>query len=251
MRTIKRWWWVLLIVPPLVAGGLVLWAESTPHPMPGALEALEAYAQTDQVAVTTDTWVAFSPVGSEPSTGLIFYPGGRVDPRSYAPAAREIAAEGYLAVIVPMPLNLALLAPQRAESVIEAFPHVGRWAIGGHSLGGAMAARFAYQHPSAVEGLVLWAAYPAKSNDLTDRDLAVVVIYGTLDGLATVDKINASRPLLPLGTRWVAIEGGNHGQFGWYGPQGGDNAATVSRETQQRMAVDGTVGLLESIRTGK
>jgi hypothetical protein len=28
----------------------------------------------------------------------------------------------------------------------------------------------------------------------------------------------------------VSIEGGNHAQFGWYGPQEGDNPATISRE---------------------
>jgi hypothetical protein len=27
----------------------------------------------------------------------------------------------------------------------------------------------------------------------------------------------------------VPIEGGNHAQFGWYGFQDGDNAATISR----------------------
>jgi hypothetical protein len=70
-----------------------------------------------------------------------------------------------------------------------------------------MAARFAYGHPSAVQGLVLWASYPAASDDLSARELAVVSISGTRDGLATEEKIAASHPLLPAQTRWVTIEG--------------------------------------------
>jgi hypothetical protein len=112
-----------------------------------------------------------------------------------------------------------------------------------------MAARFAHGHPSTVHGLVLWASYPAASDDLSDRgDLAVASIYGTLDGLATEDKIAASRPLLPPDTRWVAIEGGNHAQFGWYGPQPGDNPATIGREAQQRETVAATLALLNAVR---
>jgi pimeloyl-ACP methyl ester carboxylesterase len=143
-----------------------------------------------------------------------------------------------------MPLNLAIFAPDRAAEVITAFPEISRWAVGGHSLGGAMSARFAYQNPEAVQGLALWAAYPASTDDLSGYSLAVTSIYGTRDGLATEDKIAASRPLLPLDTTWVAIEGGNHTQFGWYGAQSGDNTATISREEQQRQIVAATLALL-------
>ena len=102
-----------------------------------------------------------------------------MDARSYAPAARAIAAQGYLVVIVPMPFNLAVFKPAAAEAVIAAHPEIEHWAIGGHSLGGAMAANYVYTHPDAVQGLVLWAAYPAGNNSLADRQLAVVSIYGT------------------------------------------------------------------------
>jgi len=167
-----------------------------------------------------------------------------VDPRAYAPAARVIAANGYLVVIVPMPLNLAILSPDQALKVIDAFPQVDRWAVGGHSLGGAMASRFVYQHPDAVKGLLLWASYPAASDDLSDLDLAVISIYGTLDGLASEEEVVDSRDLLPADTRWVAVEGGNHAQFAWYGPQSGDNPATISRDDQQELVVAATLDLL-------
>ncbi len=248
MRRLRKWWWVLLLmllIPVVAVAVFVVWAEMTPSPMPEALSALQSDAQ---VEVTRDRWLVFQPANEEPSTGLIFYPGGRVDPRSYAPAARAIAEEGYLVVIVPMPLNLAVLAADKAAEVIAAYPEVDRWAVSGHSLGGAMAARFAYRHPSAVQGLVLWAAYPDASNDLSAaQDLMIASIYGTLDGLATEDKIAASRSLLPPDTQWVAIEGGNHAQFGWYGPQARDNPASISREMQQQQTIEATVGLLADL----
>jgi hypothetical protein len=212
--------------------------------MPEALSSLQSDAQ---VGVETEPWLIFQSVAEEPIVGLVLYPGGRVDPRAYAPAARAIAAEGYLVVIVPMPLNLAFFGPNRAAEVLAAFPDVECWAIGGHSLGGAMAARFVHRHPSAVQGLVLWASYPSASDDLSARELAVVSIYGTRDGLATEEEIAASRPLLPAEMRWVAIVGGNHAQFGWYGPQSGDNPATISRQAQQQEVVAATLTLLADL----
>ena len=161
--------------------------------------------------------------------------------------AREIAADGYLVVIVPMPLRLAFFGLGRAGQVMESYPYVDHWAIGGHSLGGAMASRYAYEHLSDVDGLVLWASYPADSDDLSNSSLAVLSVYGTLDGLATVADIEASRPLLPPSTLWVPVEGGNHAQFGWYGDQGGDNAADVSRLEQQTTIVEATLRVLVQI----
>jgi hypothetical protein len=244
---IKRWWWLLVLVPLVAGMSFVIWAEAGAGPMREALDALASPSRADGVVVTTQDWLVFRPTAQEPTAGLILYPGGRVDPRAYAPPAREIAGEGYLVVIVPMPLNLAFFAPDRAGEVMEGFPAIARWAVGGHSLGGAMAARYAHRQPSAVDGLVLWAGYPAEGNDLSGRDLLVASIYGTEDGLATEDEVEASRPLLPPNTRWVAIEGGNHAQFGWYGPQRGDNPPTVGREAQQQEVVAATVQLLEEM----
>jgi predicted alpha/beta-hydrolase family hydrolase len=198
--------------------------------------------------VETRPWLVFRPTDPQPSTGLILYPGGRVDCRAYAPAAQAIAAKGYLVAIVPMPLNLAVFGAGKAEAVINAHPEVTRWAIGGHSLGGAMAAQFARRQPDQIRGLVLWASYPSGSDDLSGSSLLVTSISGTRDGLSTPAKIEASRPLLPADTQWVAIDGGNHAQFGWYGRQAGDGEATIGREEQQRRIVEATLELLGRVQ---
>jgi hypothetical protein len=245
-HTLRRRWWLLLLgVFVVLAGGFAGWASLAAPPMPEAQAALQP---DTQVTVSTGPWLVFQPTGQDPATGLIFYPGARVDARAYAPPARTLAAAGYLVVITPMPLNLAILASDRAADVISAYPHVQHWAVGGHSLGGAMAAQFAYQHPAAVDGLVLWAAYPPDGDDLSQRDLAVVSISGTRDGLATPAKIAASHPLLPASTHWVALDGGNHAQFGWYGAQDGDNPATISRAAQQQQIISATLTLLAGLK---
>jgi hypothetical protein len=244
---VNRLKWVLVVVAILLVigvGGFVAWASDTSQPMPEALAALQSDAQ---VKVEQGQWIVFQPVMTEPATGLIFYPGGKVDARAYAPAAHAIAAQGYLVVITPMPLNLAVFGIDKASDVIKAFPGVKRWAIGGHSLGGSMAASFAYKHPQAIQGLVFWASYPADSDNMSERDLVVASIYATNDGLATAAKIDHSRALVPANTTWVRIEGGNHAQFGWYGQQSGDGQATISREAQQEQTITATLKLLEGL----
>jgi len=147
-----------------------------------------------------------------------------------------------------MPFNLAVFGAGRADEVIAAHPEIKVWAIGGHSLGGAMAANYVYGHPDAVSGLALMAAYPADNNSLADRKLDVLSIYGTEDG--AVERLEASHSLLPPGTEWMAIEGGNHAGFGWYGSQPGDGVASISREEQQAQTASAIVGLLSRMGSG-
>ena len=230
----------------LGGAGFVAWAEAVPAPEPTALAAM---LSGPDVQVSTDRWLAFAPAGPlTATTGLVFYPGGKVDPRAYAPQAHAIAAAGFLVVIVPVPLHLAILAPEAAAPVLAAYPSISHWAVGGHSLGGVMAAHFAHAHPQSVQGLALWASYPQAGDDLSQRALAVVSISGSRDGLSTPAKIEASRPLLPASTTWVVIEGGNHGQFGWYGPQTGDNPAAIDHAAQQAQTVAATVALLQGLK---
>ena len=234
----------ILLAVTIVLVGFVVWAETPPAPM---LETYDALEPDSEVIVSTSDWLVFQPVISNKSVGFIIYPGGRVDFRSYAPMAHRIAAEGYLVVIVKMPINLAVFGVNIASEVIKSYSQIGSWVIGGHSLGGTMAAQFAHENPSEVKGLVLWAAYPASGTDLSEDNLLVTTIHGSNDGLVSDSQIEDSLNLLPDSTLRIEIVGGNHAQFGWYGDQGGDNAATITREQQQSQIFDATLQLLESV----
>jgi hypothetical protein len=240
-----RYVFIVIIAICLLSGvAFFVWANTVRGPSPEALVALQSDAE---VQVTTDQWLVFEPEDGAYNTGFIFYPGGRVEPRSYAPFAHDIAAQGYLVVIVPVRLNLALFDTQVARGVMDAYPQVTHWAVGGHSLGGVAATEFADDNID-IEGLVLWASYPQEDTDLSaDEGLVVASIYGTNDLLATVESVEASRLLLPESTIFVPIEGGNHQQFGWYGEQAGDGEPTISREEQQRQIVEATVAVLQQI----
>jgi dienelactone hydrolase len=232
----------LLLV--LGAGGFLIWTSNPSSAMPAALFSLESDPLLD---VQVEPWLVFNPKRIAPTCGLILYPGGLVDPKAYAPNARAIAQAGYLVIVPPMPLNLAILDVDVAADIIDTYPEITQWAIGGHSLGGSMAAAFSMKYPDLVEGLVLWASYPANSSDLSDSDLVVSSIYGSLDGVATPAEVLSAKPLLPADTAWILIDGGNHSQFGWYGEQDGDNPATISREAQSAKIVDATLDLLSKI----
>lgn len=240
----KRILLAILLMIVIALAVFVVWA-STPAGdlMPPAIEAMQS---TESVTVSTENWLVFTP--EQPAdTGFIFYPGGRVQGEAYSPMAHALADAGYLAVIVPMPLNLAVFNVEGAMGVMDGYPEVENWVISGHSLGGSMAARFAYNHPDEIDGLVIMAAYPEEFADFSQRDIVVATIYGEFDGLATVEQVESSAPLLPDDTEFVMIEGGNHAQFGWYGAQAGDNDATISREAQQAQIIDATLDVLDEV----
>ncbi len=245
MRKLYKILIIVLLVVLVVFAGFIVWAETPPSPMQQAINALKS---DSNVTVISGQWLTFKPTNANYTIGLIIYPGGRVDYRSYAPLAHAIANEGYLTVIVPMPLNLAVFGANAANDVITSHPEITSWAIGGHSLGGTMAAQFAYQNPSKIEGLVLWAAYPASGNNMSSYKLQVTTIQGSNDGLVSTSQIQSSLEMLPLTTVYVEIQGGNHAQFGYYGDQSGDNPATITRELQQNQTLNATVELLQELK---
>lgn len=234
-----KWTLVTLVGLLVIAlSGFLLWAQYTPPVGPLATSALES---TDTVKVEQHDGVTFTPTDPN-GVGLVIYQGAKVLPPSYAYVAKQIASQGYTVFIPQLPLNLAVFGIDTATKIIEANPTLKCWAVGGHSLGGAMASEYAKDN--TVAGLVLWAAYPADSNDLSKSSMKVVSISGTRDGLATPEKIEAAKKNLPADTTYIAIQGGNHAQFGDYGPQAGDNAAEISLEDQQAQIVEATLGLL-------
>ena len=242
MRVLKRILLGLVIVVIIATLGFVLWAE---YPLKASPEALTALESDSLVTVTMgDGFVVFQPVSVQPLTGFIFYPGGRVDYLAYAAPLRQIAAQGYLVVLLRVRLNLAFFDLNAADRAMDQYPDVINWAVGGHSLGGVAASSYASTHDQ-VNGLVLWASYPA-DDSLKNKDVKVISIYGTLD-MAGMEAFDDKQPLLPSDTEFVIMQGGNHSQFGDYGLQPGDNEAAISRADQQEQAVDRTVSFLESL----
>jgi dienelactone hydrolase len=233
---------VLLLVGIL---GFLAWGLTPLGPTDEALAALESNALV--TVQDHGDFVVFTPAQNTPLTGFILYPGGHVDHRSYAPVAQKIASRGYLVAIVRMPLSLAVFGVDNADNVITAYPSVRYWVIGGHSLGGSMAASYAKEHPVRIQGLVFWASYPASSDDLSSTDLKGLSTYGSNDQLLDMENYHTTLAQLPPGTILEVIQGGNHAQFGNYGPQPGDGTATISSEEQQREAADLTVRLLRAV----
>jgi hypothetical protein len=215
--------------------GMVVWSKTGTYP--ARTVALSALESTDGVNVTQGKYIVFTPV-EETETGLIFYPGGLVEPTAYAPVLHKIAEEGILVVITPMPLNLAIFDTGAANSVIDAYPNISTWILAGHSLGGASAAIFAENHPTRINALALWDSYPPDSADLSDNAIPVISIFGTTNGIPNTDNFNDKKHLLPANTEFVSIEGANHAQFGDYGPQKGDVVASISLTEQHQQVAE-------------
>jgi pimeloyl-ACP methyl ester carboxylesterase len=214
---------------------------------PAALSALES---SSKVRVTENDWYIFEPVNTSPTTGFIFYPGGECDERGYAELMHAIAAEGYLVVLVPMPLQLAVLAPNKAEGVIAAFPDIQSWAIGGHSLGGAMAARFVYTHPGIMDGLLFWDAYPPKTDDISGRDVAVRLIHRSDETGEPPDYYAEYKPLLPANMEYRPMPGAIHINFGRFIPAARfqtDEPPELDIDSQHQLVVTHTADFLASL----
>ncbi len=229
----------------LVAGGIVLlvlailagvffWYVSDYYRAEDA--ALEILAQDSGITVQ-DNLTMLSPAAPT-DTAMIFYPGAKVEAEAYLPLLDQIRQTGITCILVHMPFHMAIFDTNAAEDVIDQFPAFQHWYIAGHSMGGAMASQFASDHPDQIDGLILMGAYiygdyPAEKT---------LTIYGSLNQ-SVEDHIDYTENI-------VEIEGGNHAQFGNYGPQKGDLPAAISAEEQQKQTVAAIEAFLAQQTTG-
>ncbi len=238
---------VLLVLAGLLAVATVAFVVWASLARPAEPAALQAAIDDPAVEVSLGPVVELRPADGEPARGVVFYPGARVHREAYvATWAPIVAATDTLVLIPRMPLNLAFFGRSRADGLIDDTPDVEEWWVGGHSLGGAMAASWlGGQEPGQVEGLVLWASFSTGGAGLEDReDLTVLSVAGSRDGLATPDDIAERRELLPADARMVEIEGMNHAQFGAYGPQGRDLTPEISDDAARSALIDAHVAIL-------
>ena len=229
----------------LVAGGMILlvlailagvffWYVSDYYRAEDA--ALEILAQDTGITVQ-DNLTMLSPAAPT-DTAMIFYPGAKVEAEAYLPLLDQIRQTGITCILVHMPFHMAIFDANAAEDVIDQFPAFQHWYIAGHSMGGAMASQFASDHPDQIDGLILMGAYiygdyPAEKT---------LTIYGSLNQ-SVEDQIDYTENI-------VEIEGGNHAQFGNYGPQKGDLPAAISAEEQQKQTVAAIEAFLAQQTTG-
>lgn len=238
-KKIKKIFVVILCVLTVLVGGACAY-------LSGGYEATEeaavALVSDEHVTVEKiDGAIVFMP--EEPVDAMIFYPGGKVAHDAYAPLMRAYAEEGMACILVEMPFDLAVFDMNAADDYRNLYPEIENWYLGGHSLGGAMAAGYLEQHMEAYEGLILCAAY--STVDYSASDLKIISMYGSNDEVLNAEKYEECRANLPEDAAELIIEGGNHAYFGSYGLQDGDGTATITNDIQIADAVEFT---MENIR---
>jgi len=228
--------------------GAVGWLAATWYFRPfSAQEPALAAMQSDGEVLVTESAsrVVMEPAdGSVADVGVFYQPGAKVEARAYAAVLRPLAESGYRVVIIKQPLGIAFLSLGAFSDVQSSYPQTRAWVLGGHSLGGTVAAIQADDHDDdatgPARGLLLHASYPA--GDISQSLSAEVLsVSGTNDGLATPADIEASVPNLPEGSAFDAIEGAIHSYFGDYGPQPGDGQPTISHDEARTLISNATV----------
>lgn len=168
--------------------------------------------------------------------GLIFYPGGKVEYTAYEPLMRKLASKGILCILVKMPFNLAVFDVNAADGIQTKFSYIENWYIGGHSLGGAMAASYLSNNSLNFDGLILLGSYT--TSDLSQTNINIISIYGSEDKILNRKKYNESKSNLSTNFFEYVIDGGCHSYFGVYGMQDGDGTPTISNEQQIMLSSD-------------
>ncbi len=175
--------------------------------------------------------------GPSTDTLFIFYPGAKVDESAYIPMLLEIS-DACDVFIVRMPYRFAFFGINQADDIRNTYVYENYY-IGGHSLGGAMAASYGSKHQDAYDGLILLASYPTK--DL--GSLSVLSIVGSNDQVVNSDKLEEGKQYTSNGS-YIIIAGGNHAQFGNYGVQDGDGAASISKEEQWKLTAEAILSFM-------
>lgn len=211
-------------------------------------------ASSPAVTVSDDGIVlAFQPDAASRQTALIFICGSGVSADVYGVLLRPVADAGYPVFIVNLPYRRAPLEShrpvvfERVRQMMAARPEVSRWVVSGHSLGAALAARFAGAGEDPLSGLLLIGTTHPQAEDLSQLQIPVTKVYATNDGMAAASKVLANKVKLPAHTRWVEIAGGNHAQFGRYIEPLADGEATISRAQQEALTRSAIIRLLDEV----
>lgn len=226
-KTWKIWLCSVSVVLALAVLGGVWYVSDYYHADTGAIEAFMTESEVKKTMLDKGVLAYGS---REEQVGFLFYPGGKVEYTAYEPLMKQLASEGVLCVLLKMPLNLAVLDWNAAEGICDYYPEVERWYIGGHSLGGSMAAYYAEENSEELAGVILLGSYSTK--DLSDNGMPVLSIFGSEDRVMNRSKYEENKANLPADFTEVEISGGCHAYFGMYGEQDGDGTPSLTPQEQ-------------------
>ncbi|MFB7142110.1 alpha/beta hydrolase [Gottfriedia sp. NPDC056225] len=223
----------------LSVGGFYIWSQQTYAP------SKEMYSLVGKVNTDSEHhWDVFEPMKNK-ETGIILYPGAKVEPEAYSYYAQGLAKDGYTVIIPSVKFNFAIFDVNKADQIMKSYPSIKKWYVGGHSLGGVAAASYAYKNLNKIEGIIFLGAYPSNTNDFSNLNVPMLSLYAENDGLSTMSKISKTKHLLSKDAAMYEVLGGNHGQFGMYGKQKGDKKATITAQQQQDKIIEVTMKWLD------
>lgn len=204
-------------------------------------EVLQYLESNEIVEVKKDEDIYFN-TKQDTNTGIIFYPGAKVETEAYSKLLFKLAENGVFCVLVDMPFNLAIFDVNAADDIIKSNPQIENWYLMGHSLGGAMASSYVSKNKEKVKGIILLAAY--STSDITEAE--VLSIYGENDLVLSKDKYVKNINNLPQNFTEVVIKGGNHSGFALYGEQKGDGKLEITQNEQINITVFSIINFVKS-----
>lgn len=226
-RKLVIWLASIILTLAILVGACAIYLSDYYRADLGAIATMSFGEDFEQIELEDES-IAFVP--TDIKAGFIFYPGGKVEHSAYIPLMRAMAQEGILCIIARMPFNLAVLDIDAAQELRELYPSLNEWYIGGHSLGGSMAASHLEDFFADYKGLVLLGSY--STTDLNGKGLRALSIYGSEDKVMDAESYKSNKSNLPSDLVEIIIDGGNHAYFGVYGKQDGDGGALISNFEQ-------------------
>ena len=220
----------------------------TSPPLPIALDATpEAYRSDDVI----DTMRALAGSGScsaaenrchipfptpeglfdgDSQVGVVFYPGGLVDPRGYSVIANILTTRYGLPTVIPvfnsdLAFTFGTCDSGRLDLAKAEFPQVEKWVLAGHSFGGIGAMSDMWSRwndgDESAAGLAMLAAdirpdVGCGFIDFSDVDLPMASVTGSVDGVLNFTRWEANTVYFSNATQMLGIFGGTHDQFGAY-----------------------------------
>lgn len=207
--------WVLIAISIVTLAGMALYFTISYADSVGVDKSrVQELEKNSAVLLTKNTeYYSLFSVPSSSETGLVIVPGAFMDPMAYITRYAPLVNGGKLKLFVTRsPLNYAPLATNQINSIVTQNPSVKKWYVAGHNLGGEVTCSYAAENQSRVSGLILLGS--SCRNNISEKNIRVLDISGSNDGISTPGEVLTSAKDLPSDSKFVEIMGANHGSFG-------------------------------------